>query len=253
MIENAPRDPQAWEIVSKTLIWLVVGMLIAWLVAILIMAFGSESFLISAKSLLPFVLMTIAFVATLVGVGMVVTGYHIFFPKVYNDFGKMMAFSFVINTILFFVFALIYFFANTPTLWWTPNAMTIYLVLGFHICFAVFLSLCAVDMHLNPQYSWSVLVWSSIGFGLTIVVLMLVYMSTVSSEQSTRLYYLMLMPSVLIFLIMPLIQSIWYKIYYTMYELGSNFLYLYTIDEQLQIEETKREENEMLDDINVEQ
>jgi len=52
---------------------------------------------------------------------------------------------------------------------------------------------------------------------------------------------------------MPLVQSIWYKIYYTMYELGSNFLYLYTIDEQLQIEETKREENEMVDDINVEQ
>jgi hypothetical protein len=63
----------------------------------------------------------------------------------------------------------------------------------------------------------------------------------------------MLMPSVLIFLIMPIAQSLWYKVYYTMYELGSNFLYLYTIDEQLQIEETKREENEMLDDINVEQ
>ncbi|HCB51477.1 TPA: hypothetical protein DEP21_02780 [Patescibacteria group bacterium] len=120
---------------------------------------------------------------------------------------------------LFFILAPIYIvFAS--------HIQSLFVVLGFHIIFSIFVSACQIEFSANPNYSGSSLMGNVIGFALSFLIYSIFYKSSALSGAEQQTYLLMLLPSILGYSLIPFGSGIWEKIYYKLYEMGNNAFYI---------------------------
>jgi len=231
-LNTEPNNPSVWELLGKVGIGLVVWILIAGLLFV-ILSFVGGMFTdaiqqqwpqISVNPLLWLILLFIWFLSSFIG-NMIVSGvYSLFFGKKYYDLSKMLWFLLLTNAILFLVLLPIYMLFK-------GNIDTLFLLLWFHILFSVFVSANQIEFLSNPNYSGSALMWNVLWFALALLIYGMVYkLSKVSSVQQ-QTYFLMLLPSVLWFTLIPFGGGIWEKIYYSLYSMWSNAFYIPSLSE----------------------
>jgi len=224
-IAIAPNTLSNWQLVGKVGVGLLIGILISFMLFLLLSFLGSIftdalqiGDFVSPSPLLPLFMLFIGFLVTVIGNMIVSALYNLFYSNVYYDSTKMMALLLLTNGILFMILAPIYiaFFNESATL---------FLILGFHILFSIFLSSNQIEFFANPNYAASNIIGNSCGFALCLLIYGLIYKTnTMGTGQSPEqaVYLLMLFPSILGFTLIPLCLGIWQKIYYKFYELGNN-------------------------------
>lgn len=243
-----PINPTGWQLMGKTITWLVTWFLIALVIFLVIMMLGSEKFMENAGPLLPFLLILITFICTLIGNTIIVGAYNLFFPEKYYDFWKMFGFILLWNWLILFLFVFVYFMGNTKDI-------SILMIVAFHVLFSIYVAYNFIEFLPNPQYSGSAFVGNTLWFVLGIVIYLAIFNLTKhTADKGTVIYNLMIWPSILWYTLIPLIGGIWQKIYYRFYEMGNNFFYLPTeaeVNANLSTEEEKNNHNEA-EEINVE-
>jgi len=241
----APNTVSSRQLLGKTGTGLLIGILIAFLLFLLLSFLGSiftdalqVNDFITPSPLLPLFMLFIGFLVTVVGNMIVSALYNVFYNQVYYDATKMIALLLLTNGILFIILAPIYIaFFNAPDI--------LFLILGFHILFSVFLSSNQIEFFANPNYAASNVIGNTCGFGLSLLIYGLIYKANISQSGASAqqaVYLLMLFPSILWFTLMPLCLSIWQKIYYKFYELGNNGFYIPSLTD-IVIEETADDED----------
>lgn len=63
------------------------------------------------------------------------------------------------------------------------------------------------------------------------ILYLFIYNAIKTQPEQVKLYYLMLLPAILSYTVIPLVHSIWEKIYYKFYEMGNNFFYIPSLSE----------------------
>lgn len=220
-----PASSDGWELVAKSFIGLVIGGISAVLMFVIIGVLGQ---LFQAQEvgnpLLPLVMILIAFLTTLIGTLMVAGLYSVFYGKKYYDSSKMFGLGLLMQVFLLFVFFLLYVvFYSEPHL--------LYYVLAFHIMFWVFISYTVIETVSNPNYAWSHLVGTTIGFVGSIAVYLFINKQVAVLDPSRQIYYLMLLAPILVYVWVPFWHNVWEKIYYQFYLVGNNFLYIPSLSE----------------------
>lgn len=241
---NEPSNISWWQIVGK--LW--IGIVVWWIITTIL--FMITTFMNSIFSgamintgatinpIISIVLLFIGFLSTFIGNLGIAWIYNIFFSRKYINWSKIFGLLLLTNGLLFFIFAPIYFiFSN--------QIQTLFIIMGFHIVFSIFISSCQIEFSASPNYSGSSLIGNTIWLALSIVVYSLFYKQSLLWWTEKLTYLLMLLPTILGYTLIPLGASIWEKIYYKSYELWNNALYLNS--------ETNEINNEDEDEINVEE
>lgn len=233
-LENEPSNISWRQIMGKLWIGLGVGGVItAVLFMITTFVGGLFSSAMAATGgtgtttnpILSIILLFIGFISTLIG-NMAIGGvYNLFFSKKYINGSKIYALLLLTNGLLFFIFAPVY-------LIFTNQIQTLFIVMGFHIVFSIFISACQIEFSANPNYSGSALVGNTIGFAFTIVTYCLIYKGSLLNWAEQQTYLLMLLPTILGYTLIPFGASIREKIYYKAYEMGNNGFYLTSVREE---------------------
>lgn len=250
------RDPSQTSgrwLTGKVFIWLAIG----WVIAILLFVILSFVWWVFTDSMsqtwwfsktnpiLPLVILLIGFLSSFIG-NIAISGiYNLFFGERYFKTAKTMWILLLTNAILFLFFTPIYLIYSSDT-------NTLFILLGFHIMFSVFLSTQQMETVSNPNYWSSALIWSTLGFMIIILIYSIVRKSASMWWSQNKLYLLLLIPPVISFGLMPLWAWIREIIYYRMYELGNNWFYNPPLEENskrnVEFEKNAIDEN---DDINI--
>jgi hypothetical protein len=201
--------------------------------------------LTQGNPVLPLIILLIWFLSSFIWNIAIAWIYNLFFNERYFKTAKTMWILLLTNAILFMFFAPIYLIYA-----WEIN--TLFILLWFHIMFSVFLSTQQMEIVANPNYWSSALIWTTLGFVITILLYSLVRKSSSMWGTQNKLYLLLLVPPVISFGIMPLWAWIWERIYYKMYEVWNNWFY------NPPLEEISRKDDELQaatinenDDINI--
>lgn len=242
-----PNKPSGSELWIKSWVGLVIWIGIAFFIFVCLILVGSmfqealRNRLIETVStvnpLLPLILIVIAFLATLIGNIMTTWIYSLLFGQKYYDFSKMIYLVSVNNIILFFLFAPIYII-------YYNRIEVLFMVLWFHIFFSVFLSNVSLDISSNPNYAGVALIGSAAGLSLSLVLFGVLF-KTVDLSQGGAEKIILIAPCIIAYIVIPLVASIWEKLYYGFYQVWNNFLYIPSLDEVMV-------DQEEVDEINVE-
>lgn len=116
------------------------------------------------------------------------------------------------NGLLFFIFAPIY-------LIFSSQVEILFVVMGFHVVFSIFISANQIEFSSNPNYSGSALIGNTIGLAFAIFVYCMLYKQSLLNGVEKQTYLLMLLPTILGYGLLPLGSSIREKIYYKSYEM----------------------------------
>ena len=225
---NEPSNVSGRQLVAKVVIGLAIWGVISALLFVVMSFMGSmfssalgqqSQEVATANPLLPIILLFIGFLSTFIGNIAVAGAYSLFYSKRYYDISKTLGLLFLTNGILFFILAPIY-------LIFAGHIETLFIILGFHVVFSVFVSACQIEFTTNPNYAGSALMGNVLGFALALLMYGLIYKSSLSSGPQQKIYLFMLLPSLLAYGLIPLGAGIWEKIYYKAYELGNNGFYL---------------------------
>lgn len=248
---NEPSNLSWRQLVGKV----TIGILIWWVMAALLFvilsfigtifttALGQQAGY-SVNPMLSLILLFIAFLTTLIGNIAVGWLYSLFYSRKYFNVSKMFGLLLLTNGILFFFMAPIYIiFAN--------KIDVLFLVLGFHILFSVFVSAAQIEFSANPNYSASSFVWAVLGFTLSLLMYALIYKSSDAVAVQQKIYLFMLLPPILAYGIIPFGCGIREKVYYKFYEIGNNGLYIPSVGEMTQ-EAWDITDTDSSEDINVE-
>lgn len=240
-----PSHLSGWQILWKTLIGLVVGVIISILLFVLIsfiwnlfsqaLTIGSNTW---SNSMLSLLIILIAFLVTFIWAFAIAGAYNIFFSKRYNNMSKTFSLLLLTNAILFVFVTPIYFLFSS-------NVETLFFILGFHVLFAIFVSFLQIDFVNKPNYSSSTLIGNMFGLALAFFVYAVVRNSASVGTAENKVYLLLLFPPVLWYTLVTLWAGLRDKIYYKLYEVGTNPFYLPS-------ENTANEEETNEDEINVE-
>jgi len=231
-LNNEPYFFSWWQLLGKTFIWLVIGGVIAALLFIILSFVGSmftdalqqSTVSFQTNPLLPLLLLFIGFLWSFVGniaVGLV---YGLFFGKKYYNTSKMLGFLLLTNAIILIVLIPVY-------LIFSKQVDTLFLVLGFHIVFSVFVSASQIEFLANPNFAGSALMGNVLGFAMVILWYSVVYKLAHVSSVQQQTYLLMVLPPILAFTLVPFFSWIWEKVYYKFYEMGNNVFYIPSISE----------------------
>lgn len=238
-----PNNPSWWEIVAKTLIWFGIWIILAILVFIILILVWwilKEAFESNSNPLLPFILIIIAFICSLVG-NIIISGvYNLFFPNKYYDLWKMFSLTIIVNILLFFIIAPLYivFFNEIKSL---------FIILAFNIIFSVFFSNSIIEFITNPNYAGAYMIGTTIWLSVTISIFLIIYkLSYGMSWLDSKTEILLVTPPILAYTIIPLVSNVWQKLYYKFYQMWNNFLYIPSIQEVLVDEDE-------IDEINIEE
>lgn len=242
-----PNNPTNWEIIGKVVLWLIIGVIIwIFILVVLILLWGmfdqaitnyANGNTMTTNPILPLVLIWITFICTFIWNIIVAWCYNLFFSSKYYDMSKMFKFTITSNFLLFFMFIPLYIV-------FYDNILLAFVILCFHILFSVFISYNCIEFITNPNYAASNLIWSTIWFSLSLLIILWIYKSQTWEINKN---ILLMWPTILAYTFVPLFHSIWEKIYYKFYENWNNFFYIPSIDEVLV------EEEEYEDESNVEQ
>jgi hypothetical protein len=153
-----PNNTTVGQIVAKVLMGFVIGLIIAFLVFIITILFNtviqqgiralSSGGQVAGNPVLPLVFMLIAFIASLAGNGIVALIYNLLYTNKYYDLGKMMSLISISQIIIFFILAPLYM------VFW-DSILGLFIIVAFHIIFAVFISYSLMEFTTNPNYSAS--------------------------------------------------------------------------------------------------
>ena len=228
---NEPQNPGGWQIVWKTFIWLLIGGILAFLVFAIMSVLGTDFFTKSEGMFMALVFIIIACIVTIIGVGIFAGLLNLMFGSDYYDFAKMFWFSVLANGLLVFLFLPVY-------LMMSDSLDILLFVLAFHVMFGFFISYTLIEFTTNPSYSASSLIWSVLGFGVTLVIYMGLYNATKSDLTGTNTLYLhILSPFLISYMIIPLLHGIWTQIYYGIYTGWSNPLFVPQLADVTQTQE----------------
>lgn len=101
-----------------------------------------------------------------------------------------------------------------------------------------------IESMTNPNYTWVYLIWATIGICLSILIFAIIFKLSDSQFKEGKVY-LITLPPLLGYTLIPLCISLWEKMYFKFYEMGNNFLYLPSLSE-IMVDETE------VDEVNVE-
>jgi len=249
---NTEPSQSSWrELTGKFFIWLIIWWIISALL-FMVLSFVGSIFtewmsqtweFIKSNPILPLLLLLIWFLSSFIWNLSTAWIYWLFFSQRYYNTSKTMWLLLLTNGILFLILAPVY-------LIFSSDLNTLFIVLGFHIMLSVFLSINQIEIVWNPNYAWSSLIWSTLGFAITILIYSLVRKGSSVWWTQEKLYLLLLLPSIIWFAIIPLWLWIREKIYYKMYEVWNNWFYTPSINDKPKKDEDLNsiEEN---DDINI--
>jgi hypothetical protein len=235
MITIEPPHPGWGQIVGKTGIGLLTWVTVAFLVWIVISVLWTSFFQDGAGVFMAMIFMLVACIVTLIGTAVIAGMLNIAFGSDYYDFGKMFGFSILVNGLLMLLFAPVYFTFST-------DLNTLLLILAFHIIFGFFISYSLIEFTTNPNYAWSSLIGTLIGFAITIAIYLLIYKSTInhngaSEDMGNIIYLLILLPFITAYTLIPLCHGIWSSIYYGIFGWWSNPFYIPSLTDINQVEE----------------
>ncbi len=235
---NEPSNLSWRQLVGKVWIWLVVWWIISALIFMVTTFIGT--LLDAGWPMLAVVFLFIGFLGTFIWNISIAGIYNLFFPKKYYDWSKTFWLLLLTNALLFFILAPLYFI-------FISQIEALFLILGFHIMFSVFVSACQVEFTANPNYSGSSFMWNILWFVASFLIFSIIYKGF-TSWWGDQAYLVMLLPSVLAYAMIPFGAGIREKIYYKLYEMWNNAFYIPSISE---IEDKNDPENQTEDEINI--
>lgn len=229
---SEPNYNSWWQVLAKLAIGLGVGIVIAFLVFIILymvnsmmtQALSNNTWSTGATTvnpLIPLILLVIAFIATFIWNVMLAGVYNLFYSTKYYDLGKMFSNGLLSNVIIFFAFIPLY-------LVYYNSINNLFMVLGFHIIFAIFACYTHVELLTNPNYSSSHLIGTTIWVAVS--AMLFIVIQNVFEEKDKN-GYVLLIPPFIWYICIPFFHALWEKIYYKFYENGNDFLYLPTLQE----------------------
>lgn len=251
---NEPSNLTGWQLFGKAGIGLIIGGIISALLFI-VMTFVGSMFTSaisqqtggvagSPNPMLSIILLFIGFLSTFIGNIAVAGVYNLFFNKKYYDGSKVFGLLLLTNGLLFFILAPIYIvFAS--------QIQSLFVVLGFHIIFSIFVSACQIEFSANPNYSGSALMGNVIGFAASFLLYSVFYKSSSLGGAEQQTYFLMLLPSILGYTLVPFGAGLWEKIYYKMYEMGNNAFYISSPSDVTEAQTTQEKAFQEEADINI--
>ncbi len=249
---NEPGNLTGRQLLGKVGIGILVwGMISALLFVVLSFMWGmftsafGQQVVSTINPLLSLILLFIGFLSTFVGNIAIWGIYNLFYNKKYYNTGKMFGLLFLTNGILFFFLAPLYIvFAS--------QIDVLFLILGFHILFSVFISATQIEFSTNPNYCASSFMGNVLWFVLAFLAYSIIYKIAGAWEVQQKIYLFMLLPPVLGYALVPFGFGIREKIYYKFYELGNNGLYISSCTENSleEIEQNNTTIND--DDVNIE-
>jgi len=250
-LNSEPNNLNGWQLLGKMAIGLVVGVLIAVLLFVVLSFVGtmfSEAIQWGAwfqsNPLLWIIVLFIGFLSSFIGNMIVAGAYSLFYSKKYYNSSKMFGFLLLTNAILFVILAPIYIV-------FAKNIEILFLILGFHVMFSVFVSASQMDFLANPNYSGSALIGNVFGFAMSFLVYSIIYKTAKVSSVSNQTYFFMLFPSIIAFTLVPFFAGLWEKIYYKFYEMGSNAFYIPSLSEVTTDDATEQSKEEQEEEIHV--
>ncbi len=231
---SEPNYNSGWQVLAKWTIGLGVWVVIWFLIFIILYMVQSmlsqalqnnvaSAGVTTVNPLLPLILIVIAFIATFIGNVMLAGVYNLFYSTKYYDLGKMFSNGLLSNVIVFFVFTPLY-------LLYYNNINALFMILGFHILFSIFVCYTHVELLTNPNYASSHLIGTTVWVTISAMIYLVIEKSVWGSQ------YIILLPSVIWYICIPFFHALWEKIYYKFYENGNDFLYLPTLQEITQQE-----------------
>lgn len=242
---SEPSYFTGWQILWKTGLGFAVWILISFLMYIILLMTSSIIDPVLQNNgatagqplnpLIPLVFVIIAFVATFLGNLVIAGAYSFFYSTKYYDLGKTFSMILISNVVIFFIFIPLYliFYNSTNSL---------YIVLWFHILFAIFTSTTHVEILTNPNYASAHLIGTTIGLSISAFLLLIAIKTLSSTTEKLPQYLLFLLPPIIGYVFMPLAHALWEKIYYKIYEGWNDFLYLPTPQEIHAQEEVMQED-----------
>lgn len=253
-IFNEPSNLSWRQLFGKMGIWLVIWWVIAALLFIVTTFIGSmitsalsqSGAAASPNPMLPIILLFIWFLSTFIGNIATAGVYNLFYSKKYYEGAKVFWLLLLTNGLLFFILAPMYFiFAN--------QIQSLFLVLGFHILFSVFVSASQIEFSANPNYSASSLMGNIIWFAGSFLIYSLFYKNLIiSGWAENQTYLIMLLPPILGYGLIPFGAGLWEKIYYKFYEMGNNAFYIASPGEEKDDEDPETKAMEEENEINIE-
>ena len=242
-----PYNPSYWHIISKGMIWFVVWIIVAFLVFAVTVLFngtiqkwlwtissnGALSGWVNGSPALALVLLFIAFMVSFIWNIMISTIYGLAYSDKYYNTSKTIWHTIFVNLILFVSLAGIYFV-------YSNDIGSMFMILALHIVFALYISHNVIEYNANPNYSMVYMIWNTAWMTLFITIFLVLFKfvsmwtggaNNLSGAQSSTITILLSIPAILSYSIIPFISAVWEKIYYGIYTLGSNFLYISSLDE----------------------
>jgi hypothetical protein len=245
-LQLKPHTLSSRQLLGKTAIGLMVWSMIALLLFLVVSFSGSlltqaiqeqAAEFASSNPLLPLMLLFIGFIVTFIGNGIITGLYNLFYNQKYYDATKMFSLILLTNGLIGLFFAPLYliFYNQTPVL---------FLILGMHILLSTFLSSNQIEFISNPNYSGSALLGNTLGLSISLLIYGLIYKASGSASIQQEIYLLLLFPPIIGFTITPFCLGIREKIYYKFYEMGSDSLYIASMDEVIQTQSATNPNND---------
>lgn len=239
-----------WKIFIWLIVWGIISILLFLILSFVWWIFTNTSTQTSEfttnNPVLPLIILLIWFLSSFIWNLSIAGTYNLFFSERYFKTAKTMWILLLTNWILFVFFAPLYLIFG-----WDTN--TLFLLLGLHIMFSIFLSTQQIETVSNPNYSASTLIGVTLWFVITILVYSLIRKWSKVWWTQNQVYLLLLMPPIIWFAIMPIGLWIREKVYYKMYEMWNNWFYTPPSQETTK-EETQTNNDNFLnenDDINI--
>jgi len=165
--------------------------------------------------------------------------YNIAWPDDYYDMKLMSSSILSVNLLLLFMFLIFYIYVGSIK----SDMNMLFVVYWFHLFFAIYLSLTLMDIIKNPNYSSVYIIGNAFGFIFALIIFFIIYSfysgNNVWIDKKNILFY----PPILAFTIIPLLSTLWEKLYYKFYEMWNDFLYIPSLSEVMVDEEEVDEVN----------
>jgi hypothetical protein len=159
------------------------------------------------------IMLIIAFLGSMVGNMLVAFVYGMMYGGIYPSVGKLASYALTTNVILFLILAPLYIVVYS-------SVSSLFMVLGFHTIFSVFITSVMNEASIDSHYSLSSLVGGMLGMSATVLVFILIYKMVIlntldisGTATSNQIKIMLSIPALLTYTFMPLAHTIWQKIY----------------------------------------
>jgi len=243
---NEPTNPTGVVIVMKLVIWIILWVIFSvmvflafvWLGSSIATALKNSSQHLQFTPLVWLSFMWIALITSIAWSFVTSIIYNIVWQDEYYDIKLMSSGILTANLLILIIFLLFYIYVGSIL----SDIDVLFVVYGFHLFFSIYVSFTIIDIIKNPNYSPVYVIWNAFWFIIALLIFFIIYSAYSGKGEETKniLFY----PPILAFSIIPFIASIWEKIYYKLYEMWNDFLYVPSLSEVLVDEEE-------IDEINV--